>query len=246
MGGRVLRLQLVLGKKECFPRSLLDVVSEAIKGGVTLVQLREKEASDAEMVETGRALHAFLKPLGIPLLLNDRVHLVEKVGAEGVHIGQADLSYAEARRILGPDKIIGLTIENEAQGREALSMKGLNYVGVGPIFSTQTKLDAPPVLGLENLESICKQFREAQACPVIAIGGINLKNVGSVLRAGAAGVAVVSAICHAAHPQKVALAFSQCFLEKRISPGLGFVGVDWVARPSDGLGLADIPMRARL
>ena len=185
--------QLVIGPEDCAPRTLEEVVLEAVENGVTLVQLREKKASDDEVVAMGCRLQAILKPRGIPLLVNDRVDVARRLDADGVHLGQSDMPYSEARALLGPDKMIGLTVETLVHCRTANELEGLAYIGVGPIFATQTKLDAPPPLGLEGLQAIAALSRY----PVVAIGGVNLANTPGILEAGAQGIAVVSALCKA-------------------------------------------------
>ena len=184
-----LRLMLVAGPGDCRGRNLLDVVAAAVRGGATMVQLRHKDADTRELLAEARALKALLDPLGVPLLVNDRADVARAAGAAGVHVGQADLPPADARRILGPDAIVGLTVKTLAQVTEA-ERQDVDYLGVGPVYPSPTKPDAGKVLGPEGLRT----FVQATRLPVVAIGGIGLENAKNVSACGVAGVAVVSAI----------------------------------------------------
>ena len=193
------RLYLVTDRDLSGGRAIEDVVAAAVRGGVTAVQLREKNCSTREFIELGWVLKRLLAPLRIPLIVNDRVDVALAVGADGVHIGQQDMDCACARRLLGPAAVIGLSIETVEQARAAVSLD-LDYLGVGPVFPTATKLDAAPALGLSGLAEV----RAISARPIVAIGGIALANVRSAMEAGADGIAVVSAICAAADPELAA------------------------------------------
>ena len=193
-----LRLMLVAGPADCRGRKLLDVVAAAVKGGVTMVQLRHKHADTRTLLEEARALKALLDPLGVPLLVNDRADVVLAAQAAGVHVGQTDLPAAAARRILGPDALIGLTVKTLDQVREAESLD-VDYLGVGPVYASPTKPDAGPVLGPAGL----RVFVQATHLPVVAIGGIGLENAKDVYACGVAGIAVVSAIMHVGLPELV-------------------------------------------
>ena len=187
-----LKLYLVTDRDLSLGRSLEEVVSEAVKGGVTIVQLREKEASTGEFVALARRLMSILKPLGIPLIINDRVDVALAVDSDGVHIGQSDMAYADARRLLGPDKIIGLSVES-LEDLEAANALDVDYVGISPVYGTPTKTDTAEPFGLEGL----RKAVEMSVHPTVAIGGMNARTIGKVMEAGADGVAVVSAICSA-------------------------------------------------
>ena len=187
-----LKLYLVTDRDLSLGRSLEDVVSKAVKGGVTIVQLREKDASTGEFVALARRLMSILKPLGIPLIINDRVDVALAVDADGVHIGQSDMAYADARRLLGPDKIIGLSVES-LEDLEAANALDVDYVGISPVYGTPTKTDTAEPFGLEGL----RRAVEMSVHPTVAIGGMNAATIGEVMEAGADGVAVVSAICSA-------------------------------------------------
>lgn len=197
-----LELYLVTDRALSLGRPLPEIVRAAVEGGATMVQLREKECDTREFVEQGRAIHRFLQPLGIPLIINDRADIALAIDAEGLHVGQHDMAYADARRLLGPEAIIGLSVENAGQARECLSLNGLDYIGASPIFATPTKTDTAPALGLEGLHTL--RTIVGPELPIVAIGGINSSNIQSIIRSGADGVAVVSAICSAPSPTEAA------------------------------------------
>ena len=192
-----LKLYLVTDRELSLGRSLEEVVSEAVKGGVTVVQLREKDASTGEFIELARRLMKLLKPLRIPLIINDRVDVALAVDADGVHIGQSDMSYEDARRLLGPDKIIGLSVEN-FKDIEAANALDVDYIGISPVYGTPTKTDTAEPFGLEGL----REAVQMSAHPTVAIGGMNASTIAEVMAAGTDGVAVVSAICSAENIRK--------------------------------------------
>ena len=192
-----LKLYLVTDRELSLGRSLEEVVSEAVKGGVTVVQLREKDASTGEFIELARRLMTLLKPLDIPLIINDRVDVALAVDADGVHIGQSDMSYEDARRLLGPDKIIGLSVEN-FEDIEAANALDVDYIGISPVYGTPTKTDTAEPFGLEGLRKAVKM----SVHPTVAIGGMNASTIAEVMAAGTDGVAVVSAICSAENIRK--------------------------------------------
>lgn len=199
-----LDLHLVTDRELCRGRDLLDIVQAAVQGGVSIVQLREKECATREFVEFGRAIMAVLKPTAIPLLINDRIDVALAVGADGVHIGQSDMPYVDARRLLGPDAIIGLSVESEAHALEAEGLD-IDYLGLSPVFVTPTKSELKQQLGLEGVGKI----RQISRHRLVAIGGLHSGNIPSVLKAGADGVAVVSAICSAVDPLQAARQLSK-------------------------------------
>ncbi len=206
MGARRESLRLCLVTDRGFLRgaSLPAVVAAAVKGGVTSVQLREKEAAAREFVELGRALKALLQPLGVPLLINDRADVAVAVGADGLHVGQTDLPAEAARALLGPDAVIGLSITAIDQARGA-DVRYADYLGVGPIFPSGTKPDATPPLSLAGLTAV----RAMSRLPIVAIGGVAESNAAAAIAAGADGIAVVSAIMGAADPEKAARALAK-------------------------------------
>ena len=192
-----LKLYLVTDRDLSLGRSLEEVVSEAVQGGVTVVQLREKEASTGEFIELARRLMTLLKPLDIPLIINDRVDVALAVDADGVHIGQSDMSYEDVRRLLGPDKIIGLSVEN-FEDIEAANALDVDYVGISPVYGTPTKTDTAEPFGLDGL----RKAVQMSVHPTVAIGGMNASTIAEVMAAGTDGVAVVSAICSAENIRK--------------------------------------------
>jgi thiamine-phosphate pyrophosphorylase len=194
-----LSLYLVIGADDTRGRPIANVVLEAVRGGVTAVQLREKHAATRAFVEQARALVVALRPLGVPLIINDRVDVAIASGADGVHVGQDDMCAADARRLIGPDRILGLSVTTLAEAN-AIDPSIVDYAGVGPVFATPTKLDAAQPLGLPGASDVCR----ALTLPIVAIGGINHRNAGDARAAGAHGVAVVSAVCSADDPMDAA------------------------------------------
>ena len=197
------QLCLVTDRSLANGRSLAGIVAAAVKGGVTMVQLRDKTASTRAFIEDARALKALLAPPRVPLLLNDRIDVALAAGADGAHVGQADMPVALVRKLLGPKAIVGLSITQSAEAR-AEDIEFADYLGVGPIFPQLTKPDAAPTLGLEGLAEI----RRITSKPIVAIGGVTAANVRAVRLAGADGVAVVSAIMGAQDPMAAAAAFN--------------------------------------
>lgn len=180
-------------------RSTLEIVEAAVKGGVSCVQLREKECSTREFIEQALAVRERLQALKIPLIINDRLDVALAVKADGVHLGQSDMPLAMARRIVAETMIIGISAESLKDAVEA-EKGGADYLGVSPIYTTPTKTDTAPPLGLEGLRHI----RNAVNLPLVGIGGLNQDNAGDVIRNGADGAAVVSAIVAADDPEQAA------------------------------------------
>ena len=172
-------------------RSTLDMVTDAIRGGVTCVQLREKNATAKDFLHTAQQLRPLLEKHRIPFIINDRIDIALAANADGIHIGQSDIPLPDAKKIF-PDKIIGITIHSAEQAVLA-EKEGATYVAVSPVFDTPTKTDTPPGLGLEGVSRI----RKSVSIPVVAIGGIQLNNAAEILQAGADGLAVVSALVSA-------------------------------------------------
>lgn len=194
-----LSLYLVTDRGLSLGRDLEWIVSEAVKGGVTLVQLREKDIDTREFIGLALRLKATLSPLGVPLIINDRVDVALAADADGVHIGQSDMPYAMARRILGADKIIGLSVENMEELGQANGLD-VDYVAVSPVYSTATKTDTAPPFGLDGLAEAVRR----SVHPTVAIGGMNRQTAAGVMACGADGIAVVSAISSAASPREAA------------------------------------------
>lgn len=186
--------------------ALERVVEKAVEGGATMVQLRDPHCSDAALVVAARRLKAVLAGTGVPLLVNDRVEVALAVDAEGTHVGQNDMPPARARALLGPDRLLGLSITHPAQiaGRD---QSLIDYAGLGPVFATASKPDAAPPLGLGGLAAAAARLE----VPVVAIGGIQEHHVAALKGAGAAGVAVISAICGAVDPAAATRALRRAF-----------------------------------
>jgi thiamine-phosphate pyrophosphorylase len=194
-----LRLYLVTDQPSLQGRALLDVVMSAVKGGVTCVQLREKALGTREFLALAEALVEHLAPFNVPLIINDRVDIALACGAQGVHLGQSDMPVEQARRLLPPEVFIGWSVETADDVARAADLP-VDYLGVSPVFATPTKTDTLAPWGLDGLARV----RANTALPLVAIGGINASNAQNVLRSGADGLAVVSAICAAPDPQQAA------------------------------------------
>lgn len=202
MSRSVYRLCLVTDRALARGRRLLDVVAAAVKGGASMVQLREKDLDSRAFLEEARALKALLAPLRVPLLINDRVDIALACGADGVHVGQSDMPVDIARALMPSSAIIGLSITSaEDLARPDAVMA--DYLGVGPIFAQSTKADASPPLGVEGFRAL----RAKSDSPMMVIGGIAPETCAPLLAAGADGLAVVSAIVAANDPECAARDF---------------------------------------
>lgn len=184
----MLRLYAVTDRAWVGKLTLPQQVEAALKGGATCVQLREKNLADSSVLAEAREISALCKQYRVPFILNDNVALAAQCGADGVHLGQEDMDPAQARRILGPDAIIGVSAHNVAEAKAAVAA-GADYLGCGAMFATTTKTNVT-ALPKETLRAICA----AVGVPVVAIGGISKQNLLSLARCGEAGVALVSAI----------------------------------------------------
>ena len=192
------RLHLVTDRLACGVRGVEAVVQAAVQGGVSCVQLREKTLDTRAFVALARALRAHLAPLRIPLLINDRVDVALASGADGVHVGQSDMRPDDVRRLM-PQALLGLSIENEEQLRDAEQWP-VDYYGLSPVFATPTKADTAPALGLHGV----RRLRALTLRPLVAIGGIDEQNAAAVMAAGADGLAVVRTLCGAPDPARAA------------------------------------------
>lgn len=192
-------LYLVTDRSLSRGRSTLEIVGAAIAGGVTCVQLREKNCSTLEFIQEALAVRDLLAAANIPLIINDRLDVALAVAAEGVHLGQTDMPLKMARDIAGAAMLVGISAESVADAMAA-ALGGADYIGVSPIYDTPTKTDTAPSLGLSGLETI----RRAVDIPLVGIGGLNQDNAAAVISHGADGVAVVSAIVSADDPQSAA------------------------------------------
>lgn len=188
-----LSLYLVTDTARCGERGVPATVVAAVAGGVTVVQLRDPVATDAEFVTLGRAVRDALAGTGVPLLVNDRVHLVAEIDADGAHVGQEDMAVAQARALLGPDRYLGLSARSLTQLRaaETEGTDVLDYLGVGPVWATTTKSGHAEPGGLARV----RRLSTASPWPCVAIGGITAERAPQLRGTGAAGIAVVSAIC---------------------------------------------------
>jgi thiamine-phosphate pyrophosphorylase len=173
-------------------------------GGASLVQLRDKRGTTRRMVERARAIKAELVPFGIPLLINDRIDVALAADADGVHVGQDDMAAEDARRLLGRDAVIGLSIKTLAEA-DAAPLELLDYAGIGGVFATASKDNPGPPIGTDGFARIAARIRRRTAkFPLCAIAGIDAGNAGAAIAAGADGVAVISALSLAEDPQAAA------------------------------------------
>ncbi len=205
-----LSLYLVLDPMLCAELGMVETTRAAVAGGATIIQLRDKHASSAAMIETGRALKQILQGTNIRLIVNDDVGAAIAIGADGLHIGQDDMDAADARRMIGPDMILGLSAETEALAC-AIDASIVDYAGIGPVFATPTKADHKQPIGFDGLARIVSH------CPVpsVAIGGLKAEHTADVFSAGADGLAVVSAICGRPDPQAATALIANAIKEAR-------------------------------
>ncbi len=203
------RLYLVADVEFAAGRDLAYLAEEAVRGGVTIVQLRAKGAETRELLGLATRMAAVLKERSVPLIINDRVDIVLACGADGVHLGQGDMPADQARELLGGSKIIGVSVNTLSEAREA-ARRGADYVGLGPIYATTTKDTDLPIVGPAGI----RRMRESIDIPIIAIGGINTGNAAEAMKAGAAGVAVVSAILGAPNARSAAAELKARLTEK--------------------------------
>lgn len=175
------------------------VVEQSVAGGVTMVQVREKHGDVRAFIERAQRVKAILSGTGVPLIINDRVDVALAVDADGLHLGQSDMPAEIARRLIGEDKILGLSIENEQQLKEAEHLP-IDYIGLSAIFATPTKTNTKKHWGVEGLKSAL----ETTKLPIVGIGGINESNIPELMATGVHGLALVSAICQADDPKAAA------------------------------------------
>lgn len=195
-----LHLYLVTDEAAKCRHSLLETVQRAVDGGVTIVQYRSTNPDAGTCYREALPIRDFLASRGVPFIVNNRVDLALALDADGVHIGQRDLPVPSVRAMIGPDKILGLSVSNADQLR-AVDASLVDYLGMGPVFSTISKLNAPPVLGVEGFAALASQ----SPLPVVAIGGLDAERARQVRATGtAAGIAVVSAICGVEDPEAAA------------------------------------------
>jgi thiamine-phosphate pyrophosphorylase len=197
-------LYLVTDRGLAGGRPILEIVKAAVQGGVTCVQLREKDCSTLDFIDQALTIKNFLKARGVPLIINDRVDVALAIEANGVHLGQTDMPLNIAQKIIGNSMIIGISAESLEDAVEA-EKGGADYLGVSPIYATPTKTDTAPPLGLDGLRTI----RAAVRLPLVGIGGLNRDNSAAVIENGGDGVAVVSAIVAAEDPAAAAANIKQ-------------------------------------
>lgn len=185
----------------------LSFLEQAIAGGVTCVQLRDKTTSKPSLLERAKAIKSHLDAYQIPLIINDDVDLALAINAQGVHLGQNDLHPFKARSLLGHDKLIGLSIETPTQLEHANQLKSIDYVAISAVFPTRNKNDCKTIWGLNGLKTMVQKTKY----PVIAIGGITLENAMDVIATGVSGIAVISAIHEHEDPKIAARALIHSF-----------------------------------
>jgi thiamine-phosphate pyrophosphorylase len=184
-----LSLYVITDRELSEGRPLEEVVNAALQGGATVIQLREKKLTDREIFKMGMKIKPLIKKAGACFIINDRIDLALALDADGVHLGQSDLPLNIARKLTGEKKIIGISVKTIEKAREA-EAQGADYLGVGSIYPTKTKKDAEPIGGPQRIS----QIRKAVNLPIVGIGGIQIHNIMEVIKAGADGIAVVSAV----------------------------------------------------
>lgn len=209
-----LSLCLVTDHRRYSLASYLHFLSEAIRGGVTSIQFRDKENPLPVVRETAKIIKQFLQPYHIPLIINDYVELAAEIDADGIHVGQSDLAPIRARELLGPDKLIGYSVESLPQLERANQLDCIDYIAASAVFPSKTKTDCKTIWGLQGLREIAKLSKH----PIVAIGGITPENAADVITHGACGIAVVSNIHDNVDP---AMAASQ--LIQQIQKGKSYV-----------------------
>ncbi len=196
-----LSVYFVLDPSLCGGRDVVDVARAAVVGGVTMIQLRNKSGNILELLDQAQKLREILNPLNVPLIINDRADVAKEINADGVHLGQGDMSPKEAREILGPDKIIGITAFTEDHFK-AIDPATVNYAGTGPFYPTKTD-KGKPLMGAEKFSALVK----ISPVPVVGIGGVTPENAAAVIQSGAGGVAMMRAISESENPEAAARNF---------------------------------------
>lgn len=198
MDKRILKLYLVLDPDLCGGfEGMVETVKDAAEAGATVVQLRAPDWKKRRLAACGREILKVLRPLGIPLIVNDHIDVAVAIGADGVHVGQDDLSPEDCRRQMPEGMILGLSVSNLDEAR-AVDPALVDYVGIGPVHNTSTKPDAAPALGIDGLHAVV----DATPCPSVAIGGVKTRDIPAVMATGTDGIAVVSAICGQPDPAR--------------------------------------------
>jgi thiamine-phosphate pyrophosphorylase len=199
-----LRLNAIVDPERAGGQNLANLAICCARGGATLVQLRDKHSETRTMVEEARAIKQVLAPLAVPLVINDRLDVAMAAGADGVHLGQDDMAVEDARRLLGPKAVIGLSIKSVGEA-EAARLDLINYVGTGGVYATSSKQQKNAPIGPDGLARILATLRQrAPDMPVCGIAGIDASNAAEVIAAGADGIAVISALSLAPDPEAAA------------------------------------------
>jgi thiamine-phosphate pyrophosphorylase len=199
-----LRLNAIVDPERAGGHQLADLARACARGGATLVQLRDKRSATRAMIEEARAIKKVLANSGVPFVVNDRVDVAMAAGADGVHLGQEDMAVEDARQLLGPDAIVGLSIKSVAEA-DAAPLALIDYVGSGGVYVTASKQQNNPPIGPDGLARIIAALRRrAPELPVCGIAGIDANNAGEVIAAGADGVAIISALSLASDPAAAA------------------------------------------
>jgi thiamine-phosphate pyrophosphorylase len=196
-----LSLYFIVDRALAGRRNVEQIVRDALAGGVTAIQLREKHMSTKPLIAWANKLKAIVSEFGIPLIINDRIDVAVAVDADGVHLGQDDAPIDVARKLLGADKIIGLSAHTRKEALDA-EKTGADYIGVGTVFSTSSKKDIQKIIGTSGLNRIRKNV----SLPMVAIGGVNENNLTQVMKTGVDGVAIISAIMNSSNPKQTCLA----------------------------------------
>ncbi|WP_042413550.1 thiamine phosphate synthase [Geomicrobium sp. JCM 19038] len=191
-------------------RPLLEVMEETLQGGAKMIQYRDKKGSKKQVIENARALSALAKSYDVPFIMNDHLDVALIIDADGVHFGQDDVPLTEARKLLGPNKLIGISTHSLEEAVRA-ERGGADYIGVGPVFATATKKDAQQEIGLTLLQEVV----EGVAIPTVAIGGINRQNALSVIETGVTQVAVISDVLQATAVKQTAQTFQTLYDQGR-------------------------------
>lgn len=203
----LLKLYFICGTTTCQGKNLYTVVEEALKGGITLFQFREKgegALEGLEKLELAIQIKELCKKYNVPFIVNDDIDLAMEIDADGVHVGQDDIGVDEIRKLM-PDKIIGLSIRNEEEFQQS-KVEYVGYVGVGPVFGTQSKDDAGGTIGYEGLELMRKLLPQM---PLVAIGGIQTKHIKDIIKTNMDGVSIISAISYAKNIEKTVREMSE-------------------------------------
>jgi thiamine-phosphate pyrophosphorylase len=199
-----LRLNAIVDPERAGRFSLADLAARCVRGGATLVQLRNKRSETRALIEQARAIKQALAPFAVPFVVNDRVDVAMAAGADGVHLGQDDMAVEDARRLLGANAIIGLSIKSVEEA-EAARLDLVDYVGSGGVYATSSKQQKNAPIGPAGLARIIAALRRrAPALPVCGIAGIDASNAAEVIAAGADGVAVISALALVPSPETAA------------------------------------------